>query len=88
MNPDGPCTCHHADTDVPDEPTLRACSGASTSGLAVAVVGKWVIDRVGETLAPHEWTTPQIPVVPVLSSQRSGDSIFHPPQTRLLERPA
>lgn len=88
MNPDGPCTCNHADTEAPDEPTVRACSGASTSGLAVAVVGKWVIDRVGQMLAPRERTAAQTPVVPTLSSQRFGDSIFHPPRTRLLEHPA
>jgi hypothetical protein len=80
MNPDGPCTCNHADTDAPDEPTVRACSGASTSGLAVAVVGTWVIDRVGQMLAPRERPMSRTPIVSFLSSQRVGDRIFHPPR--------
>lgn len=88
MNPDGPCTCNHADTDRPDEPTFEACSSAATSGLVAAVMGKWILDDTGQMTAPHEWVATQTPIVPVLSSQRSGDSIFHPPRTRLLEHPA
>jgi hypothetical protein len=80
MNPDGPCTCAHAAPDAPDEPTVRPCSPAPADGFSVAMVGKWILDRVGCTLTPHERPVSRTPIVSFLSSQRVGARIFHPPR--------
>jgi len=80
MNPDGPCTCDHTSPDRPEEPTLRSCSGVPTDGLTATTVSKWIVDRVAHTIHPRERTTRRTPVVSLLSSQRCGDRIFHPPR--------
>ncbi|MFB6248559.1 MAG: hypothetical protein ABEL97_08325 [Salinibacter sp.] len=82
MNPGGPCECDHDhDRTPPDEPTLRSCSGPSTSGLPPAVSGKWV--PVPSSRIPSPSVIPTLPrAAPpdVLSPQRAGTDIFRPPR--------
>jgi hypothetical protein len=89
MNPDGPCQCNHDDTSpTTDGPVFEGCNIPTSAVLQTATRGLWIAVP-GLQLPPRRsHLVPLIPRRSSLSSQRTGDDVFHPPRHSADVRPA
>jgi hypothetical protein len=87
MNPDGPCTCDHDAPPSTDGPVFEGCSSPHSSAIQLTTRLMLVFDHRLSLPAPRSQVIALVPRRPVLTSQRVGDDVFHPPRTQADERP-
>lgn len=88
MTPEGPCSCNHDAPSSPDEPTVRNCSNSGPAAILSLALPKRVPNAEAPIPAPRSDRHVRTPHRLVLSSQRVGDDIFHPPRRPAEHRPA
>jgi len=88
MNPDGPCQCNHDNPTTTDGPVFEGCNSPASPAVQSTAQRLWVSDPGLQMPRRRSHLISLTPRRPSLSSQRTGDDVFHPPRHSADVRPA
>jgi hypothetical protein len=87
MNPDGPCRCDRNSTETPDRPTFQSCGDTPATVVLAPLADKWRFPSAELLPVPQTRSRPYSLMSARLTSQRTGDDVFHPPRVQAHDRP-
>ena len=87
MNPDGPCRCEHNSTEVPDQPSFQSCGDTPATVVLAPLADKWRLPLTETLPVPQTHSRSYVSTPVLLTSQRTGDDVFHPPRDQAATRP-
>jgi hypothetical protein len=80
MSPSGPCTCDHDAPPSTDGPVFEGCNSPHSSAVQLTTRLMLVFNHRPHLPRRRSQRLTLVPRRPVLSSQRVGDDVFHPPR--------